>query len=151
MELEILTIATSVIDKQELRLMTESQNKVLVVLEDTEYYNFIENAMKIDKFARKKNIPQLPKSMQDIIRSKQDDAEHFKEDALVELKEAFMKAKFYINGDRTTVKAGTPQAKIDEALEYLVSNVYNKLDLITKMQIQMKIFIRFLMEEKMMV
>ena len=24
--------------------------------------------------------------------------------------------------------AGTPQAKIDEALEYLVSNVYNKLD-----------------------
>lgn len=132
MELEILTIATSVIDKQELRLMTESQNKVLVVLEDTEYYNFIENAMKIDKFARKKNIPQLPKSMQDIIRSKQDDAEHFKEDALVELKEAFMKAKFYINGDRATVKAGTPQAKIDEALEYLVSNVYNKLDLITK-------------------
>src|SRR5699024_11218488 len=80
MELEILTIATSVIDKQELRLRTESQNKVLVVLEDTEYYNFIENAMKIDKFARKKNIPQLPKSMQDIIRSKQDDAENFKED-----------------------------------------------------------------------
>ncbi len=54
MELEIYTIATSVIDKQELRLMTESQNKVLLVLGDTEYYNFIENAMKIDKFARKK-------------------------------------------------------------------------------------------------
>ncbi len=132
MELEILTIATNVIDKQELRLMTESQNKVLVVLEDTEYYNFIENAMKIDKFARKKNIPQLPKSMQDIVRSKQDDAEHFKEDALDELKDAFMKAKFYINGDRVTIRGGTPQAKIDEALEYLVSNVYNKLNLVTK-------------------
>ena len=132
MELEILTIATNVIDKQELRLMTESQNEVLVVLEDTEYYNFIENAMKIDKFARKKNIPQLPKSMQDIVRSKQDDAEHYKEDALGELKDAFMKARFYINGDRVTIKGGTPQAKIDEALEYLVSNVYNKLNLVTK-------------------
>src|SRR5699024_722957 len=132
MELEILTIATSVIDKQELRLRTESQNKVLVVLEDTEYYNFIENAMKIDKFARKKNIPQLPKSMQDIIRGKQDDSERYKEDALGELKDAFMKSKFYIDGDRVSIKGGTPQAKIDEALEYLVSNVYNKLNLVTK-------------------
>ena len=132
MELEIYTIATSVIDKQELRLMTESQNKVLLVLGDTEYYNFIENAMKIDKFARKKNIPQLPKAMQDIIRGKQDDAEHYKEDAIEELKEAFNKAKFYIDGDRVTIKNASPQAKIDEALEYLVSNVYNKLDLITK-------------------
>ncbi len=60
MKLEILTTATSEIDKQELRLMTESHNKVLIVLGETEYYNFIENAMKIEKFARKKNIPQLP-------------------------------------------------------------------------------------------
>ena len=132
MELEIYTIATSEIDKQELRLKTESKNKVLLVLGDTEYYNFIENSMKIDKFARKKNIPQLPKSMQDIIRGKQDDAEHYKEDAIDELKEAFNKAKFYIDGDKVTIKAGSPQAKIDEALEYLVSNVYNKLDLINK-------------------
>lgn len=132
MELEILTIATNVIDKQELRLMTSSKNKVLVVLDDTEYYNFIENAMRIDKYARKKNIPQLPKSMQDIIRNKQDDSERFKEDALGELKDAFKEAKFYIDGDRTTIKAGTPQNKIDEALEYLVSNLYNKLGLITK-------------------
>ena len=132
MEVEILTIATSAIDKQELRLMTDSKNKVLVVLEDTEYYNFIENAMKIDRFARKKNIPQLPKSMQDIVRNKQDDAEHFKEDALEELRKAFMKARFYIDGDRVTIKGGSPQAKIDEALECLVSNLYNRLNLLTK-------------------
>lgn len=132
MKLEILTTATSQIDKHELRLITESQNKVIVVLEDTEYYKIIENAMKIEKYARKKNIPQLSKTMQDIIRNKQDDAENFKEEALKELEEAFMKAKFYINGNRVTVKSGTPQAKIDEALEYLVSNVYNKLDYITK-------------------
>lgn len=132
MKLEILTTVTSGEDKQELRLMVESHNKVLIVLGDTEYYNFIENAMKIEKFARKKNIPQLTKSMQDIIRGKQDDAENFKEEALKELEDAFMKAKFYINGNKVPVKAGTPQAKIDEALEYLVSNVYNKLDLITK-------------------
>ena len=132
MELEIYTTATSLIDKQELRLMAESTNKVLIVLGDTEYYNFIENAMKIDKFARKKNIPQLSKAMQDIIRGKQDDAEHYKEDAISELKEAFNQAGFYIDGDRATINSGGAPAKIDEALEYLVSNVYNKLDLINK-------------------
>ena len=132
MELEILTIATSAIDKEELRLTSESINKVLVVLGESEYYKFIENAMKIDKYARVKNIPQLPKELQDIIRRKQDDAEQYRKDALTQLKEAFKKSDFYINGERVTVRSEKAEAKIDEALEYLVADLYNKLDFVTK-------------------
>ncbi len=130
MELRILTMATSSIDKNELRLMTASSGRAICVLADTEYYTYLENAMRIKKYARKKNVSQLPKSMQDIIRGKQEDAENFEEDAQLQLIEAFKDAKFYIDGERVHIKAGTPKDKIDTALLSLVSNIYKDLGLI---------------------
>lgn len=127
MEIQILTTATPTIDKSEMRLVTQSSGKVICVLEDTEYYEYLENAMKIKKFARKKNISQLTKAMQDIIRNKQDNAEQYLEDAETQLIEAFENAEFYIDGERVSITSGTAKEKIDQALHNLVSNTYLEL------------------------
>lgn len=132
MEIHIITMATSSIDKSELRLITESSGRAICLLADTEYYNYLENAMKIKKYARKKNVSQLPKSMQDIIRGKQEDAERYEEDAEIQLIEAFKYGKFYIDGEKANITSGTPKEKIDEALSNLVVDIYADLDMIEK-------------------
>ena len=131
MEIRILTMATSAIDKNEMRLLTESNKKAICVLSDTEYYHDLENAMKIKKYARKKNVSQLPKSMQDIIRGKQEDAEHYEKDAELQLIESFKEAKFYVDSERANINAGTPKEKIDQAFHNLVGDIYSELGMIT--------------------
>lgn len=132
MEINILTVATNQIDKHEITLMANSYEKVLIVLGETNYYELLEDSIKIEKFARKKNIPQLIKSVQDIIRNKQDFAEDLKIDAQKELERALGLGQVYINGSQVNIKTTNPKEKIDEALKYLVGDLYKKLDYITK-------------------
>ena len=112
--------------------MTESSGQSIVVLADTPYYESLENAMKIRKYVKQRNVAQLPKSVQDIIRDQQDEATRLEAATLDELKKAIVNAEFYVAGEHIEVKAGDAKAKIDQALEYLVSHVYSELDLITK-------------------
>ena len=74
MKLRFLTVASDAMDKQELRLMTESKGAAIVVLADTPYYESLENAMKIRKYVKQRNVNQMAKSVQDIIRDQQDEA-----------------------------------------------------------------------------
>lgn len=128
MEIQILTMATSAIDKNEVRLMAESSKKAICVLADTEYYSYLENAMKIKKYARKKNVSQFKDPMQSIVRNKQEDAERFEENARLQLVEAFKDAKFYIDGERVNITSGTPKDKINQVLNNLVGDIYSELD-----------------------
>ena len=133
MRLRILTVATDVTEKNDLRLMTESQGKeAIVVLDETPYYESLENAMKIRKYVKQRNVSQLPKSVQDIIRGKQDDATQYENNAADDLKKAIEKAIFYVDGEHIEITSGDAKSRIDQALEYLVSHVYSDLDLITK-------------------
>ena len=92
----------------------------------------VEQAMKIRKYVKQRNVAQLPKSVQDIIRDQQDEATRLEAATMDELKKAIVNAEFYVAGEHIEVKAGDAKAKIDQALEYLVSHVYSELDLITK-------------------
>ena len=132
MTLRFLTVAADATDKQELRLMTESKGAAIVVLADTPYYESLENAMKIRKYVKQRNVNQLAKSVQDIIRDQQDEAGKYETSAKEELEKAISGAEFYVDGEHIEIKSGTPVSKIDQALEYLVSHVYSELDLITK-------------------
>jgi len=133
MRLRILTVATDATEKNDLRLMTESQGKeAIVVLAETPYYESLENAMKIRKYVKQRNVSQLPKSVQDIIRGKQDDATQYENNAADDLKKAIEKAIFYVDGEHIEITSGDAKSRIDQALEYLVSHVYSDLDLITK-------------------
>jgi hypothetical protein len=132
MKLRFLTVATDAVDKSELRLMTESYGQAIVVLSGTSYYESLENAMKIRKFVKQRNVAQLPKSMQDIIRDQQDEATRYEQSAMEDLKQAIVNAAYYVDGEHIEIRGGDAKSRIDQALDYLVTHVYSELDLITK-------------------
>ena len=132
MMLRVLTVATDPTEKNELRLMAESSGQAIVVLAENPYYESLENAMKIRKYVKQRNVAQLPKSVQDIIRDQQDEAGKYELTAAEDLKKAIADAEFYVDGEHIEIKGGDAKNKIDQALEYLVAHVYSDLGLITK-------------------
>lgn len=131
MLLRILTVATDPTEKIDLRLRAESAGKAVVVLAETPYYESLEMAMKIRKYVKQKNVPQLPKSVQDIIRDHQNEAGKYESSVVDDLKKAIEEGDFYVDGEKIEIKGGDARKKIDQALEYLVSHVYSDLDLVT--------------------
>ena len=132
MRLRILTVATDINKKSKLHLMPESQNQAIVVLDETPYYESLEKAMKVRKYVKQRNVTQLPKSVQDIIRNHQDEATKYESSAEEDLKKAIIGAEFYVDGECIEIKGGDAKGKLDQALEYLVTHVYSELGLITK-------------------
>lgn len=130
MKLKFLSVATDAIDKSEMRLMTESAGQIIAVLGDTPYYTSLEQAMKIRKYIKQRNVAQLPKSVQDIIRAQQDEATAYESEAAEELKKAIETAEFYVAGEHLSIKGGDAKSRIEQALEYLVAHVYSELSLI---------------------
>lgn len=149
MRLKIMTVATDSAEKAELRLMTESAGQSIVVLADTPYYESLENAMKIRKYVKQRNVVQLPKSVRDIIANYQSEADKYEQSAQGDLADAIASAQFYVDGEKIEVKAaavsskeddpvkkdyeikkGKAKSAIDQSLDYLVSHVYSDLDLI---------------------
>lgn len=71
--LRLITIANDLHNAPEQRLIMESQtnNEVIVVLSDAyPYYEELEQAKKIEKYTRTKNVSQLPETMQNIIHAR---------------------------------------------------------------------------------
>lgn len=132
MRLRIVTIATDVYDKHEMQFKAESKNQAIVVLSETPYFELIERAMKVRKYVKQRNIVQLPKSVQDIIRNYQDEATKNESSAKEYLKKAIIDADFYVAGEKVEINNGDAKSKLDQVLGNLVTNVYNELDLITK-------------------
>ncbi|MDO4518335.1 MAG: BREX system P-loop protein BrxC, partial [Bacillota bacterium] len=132
MKLRIMTIAIDATEKSELRLQVESKNQAIVVLSETPYFESLERAMKVRKYVKQRNVAQLPKSVQDIIRSHQDEASKYESSAEEELKKAIVNADFYVDGEHIEIKSGDAKSKLDQALESLVNQVYSDLELINK-------------------
>lgn len=133
MRLRIMTVATDNVEKSKFRLITESKNQAaIVVLSETPYYESLERATKVRKYVKQRNVAQLPKAVQDIIRSHQDEATKYESSAKEDLKKAIIGAEFYVDGEHIEIKDGDAKSKLDQALEYLVTHVYSELGLITK-------------------
>lgn len=133
MRLRFLTFATDATDKAELRLMTQSKGReAIVVLPEAPYYEDLENALKIRQYVRQRNISQLPKSVQDIISAQQEDATRYEASAKEDLIRAVESAEFYVDGEHLDKLSGPAKAKIDQALQYLVTHVYSELALVDK-------------------
>lgn len=130
--LRILTVATDVADKQNMKLLVASSGQAIVSLAENSYYDSLENAMKIRKYVKQRNVAQLPKSVQDIIRNQQDEASKYELVAAENLRKAIVDATFYVDGELVEIKGGDAKSKLDQALEYLVSRVYSELNLVTK-------------------
>ncbi|MDO4549970.1 MAG: BREX system P-loop protein BrxC [Planctomycetia bacterium] len=132
MRLRFLTIAADSNERQKMQLMADSHNCAIVLLDETPYYELLENAMKIRKYVKQRNVAHLAKSVQDIIRGQQDKAANYEQLAKDKLEKAIVDATFYVAGECIEIKSGSAVSKIEQALEYLVTHVYSDLNLITR-------------------
>ena len=119
MQIKFLTVATDPTDKTELRLRTQSSKQITVVLADTPYYSSLESAMKIRNYVKRRNVSQMPKSMQDIIRGKQDEATNYENEAMSALRKAMVEADVDVEVDKLQIRGGGAKSRIDKAFDDL--------------------------------
>lgn len=131
--LRVITVASDHYKDSDQQLIMESQvnNEAIVVLSgDTPYYDELEQAMKIRKYVKQKNVSQLPETIQDIIRKRQQQARHLEDRAKGYLEKAIVDAKVVVHGEVMAIKAGSAKDKLDAALSGLVESVYSKLNMV---------------------
>lgn len=102
----------------------------VVLNSEYKYFDELENAAKIEKYVKTRNVSQLPEAIQQIIRSKNNQANQHKKTAKTSIEKAIIAATFVVNGQSYTPKGSTVKDKLDNTLTYLIESVYNKLPLI---------------------
>lgn len=128
MKLHFLTLASDAAEKDSRRLIMNSKGQAFVVLDDSSYYESLENAMKIHKYVKQRNVSALPQSMQNIIRDRQEEANDFERKAQDALSKAIQNAEYYVAGSHLPGrKSDNARSRIDQALQYLVEHVYSAL------------------------
>ncbi len=80
-----------------------------------------------EKYLSRKNDGTLPESTKRILRDAADDNRQRRERLTLLLTEMLAAAEYFVTGQPLRIKASTPPAALDEALEYLVRNTFNKM------------------------
>jgi len=127
MKLKFVTEAND--DSSELRLITESKGYEAICKLSEEYSIFsdIENALKIEKYIRQKNVSQLAESTQTIINLKQKEARRLIGDAKEHISDAILHGMFYIDGEQKNISGNNAKSVLDKALETLVEHTYDHI------------------------
>lgn len=133
MRLRVVTAASDYHTAPEQRLLMDSQinNEAIVLLDDeTPYFEELEQAMKIRKYVKQKNVSQLSESIRDIIRHRQKEARGLEERARGHIEKAIVSARMYVHGEAVSVKTGNAKDKLDTAMSGLVESVYSKFNMV---------------------
>lgn len=128
--LRILTVAADLYTAGEQALLMRSgmDNEAILVLSDNyPYFDDLENAAKIRKYAKNRNVAELPEAIRYIIRNKQQQASAYEKAATEHIASAIIEAKVYVAGEAVSVRASSVKEKIETALSELVDSVYTKL------------------------
>lgn len=113
---------------QELMMMSSGNDELIIKLGGNEsYIEEMEEVLKIEEYRKKKNITQLPESIQNILNNKQAEVRERRRRVRELLEDAIKGGKFYINGDNADVKGSSVREKFNTAFHSLVDNVYTKL------------------------
>lgn len=135
MRLRIITVASDSYGAGEKRFIMDSQvnNEAIVVLSDeTPYFDELEQAEKIRKYVKQRNVSQLPESIQRIIRDRNDEARKLESHARNYIEKAIVDGKFYVHGETLELKSGSAKDKQDTAMKSLVESVYSKLNMVNQ-------------------
>lgn len=128
--LRLVTVASDLYTAAEQALIMKSHadNEAILVLSDKyPYFDDLENAAKIRKYVKSRNVAQLPETIQHIIRGKQQQASAYEKNAKEHISSAILEAKAYVSGESTPIKGSSVKEKIESALTALVDSVYSKL------------------------
>ena len=131
--LRFVTVVSDYYGAPDAKLIMDSQvnhEAIVLLSNDTQYFEELETAAKIRKYIKQKNVSQLSESIQDIIRKRQSQALALETSAKTQIEKAINGGTFYIGGEKVELKYGVAKEKLDEALKQLVDSVYTKLNLI---------------------
>ena len=103
--------------------MLNCDNKVVVELGKTNYYDLVEAVLKIRTYKNKNNINDMTETMRAIVSNYQLRADKYELEAAEALKKAIEGANFYVSADLTKF-TGDMKAKLDQALQKLVGFVF---------------------------
>ena len=135
MRLRIVTVASDLYGVGDQRLIMDSHvnNEAIVVLSaDTSYFDELEQAMKIRKYVKQRNVSQMPDSIQRIIRDRNDEARKLESHARSLIEKAIVEGKLYAHGEVLDPKCSSAKDKLDEAMKNLVESVYSKLNMVNR-------------------
>ncbi|ETT45418.1 hypothetical protein BSK66_10140 [Paenibacillus odorifer] len=114
--------------EQELMLMSSGTGEMILKLGANEaYVEEVEEVLKIEEYRKKKNLSQLPESIQNILNNKQAEAKDRRRRVRDMLEEAIKDGVFYINGNKAEIKGSAVKERINAGFLSLVENVYTKL------------------------
>ena len=133
--LRFITVASEIYSPEDSTFLMQSSadNAVIVVLDDTQpYFKELEDAMKIRRYVKSKNVAQLPEMIQVIVRNRQNEAASHEKRAEELITAAIAEGRIYVNGDKLTLKIASVKERIERAMTVLVESVYTKLDYIRK-------------------
>lgn len=133
MKLNVLTLAHDLSrpDKAGEAMMKSAGQAIVVLDDDKDYYDVLLGAAKVRRYAKGKNLSQLPPSTQEIIRAKQNQATFDEKEAVKLLEDAVVHARCYVDGREVQVRAANAKGKIDEVLKSLTGVIFSKADYIT--------------------
>lgn len=129
--LRIVTAASDYSKASEGKMIMDSQvnNEAIVLLSsNVKYFEELEEAARIRKYIKQKNVNNVPASVESIIRDRQDQARNLEDSAKIQIDKAIVDGTFFICGEKVELKHGDAKEKLDEALKQLVESVYSKLD-----------------------
>ena len=115
-----------------LRLQSRANSEAIVLLDGNGYYNEIAEALRIAKYVKSRNVSQLPKAIRKIIQARQSEARERERTAATLLREAIVKGAFYIAGERMNIRAQNVKDALDQAMGYLIEDVYSKLNFVNE-------------------
>ncbi len=119
-------------DDTEIIMQSFRENKyVFIKLEiSTLIYDEITNYLQVEEYRRSKSGIYQTQQVEDIIRAKQREIENAEIRVKENIKEELNEAEIIIAGDRQNINAREAKARVNEALEILVNNIYTKFSYI---------------------
>ena len=133
--LHFITVASEIYSTDDSLFLMKSaaDNEVIVVLAESQpYFKELEDAMKIRRYVKSKNVAQLPEMIQSIIRNRQNQASAHEKRAEELISAAISEGRVYAAGDKLTLKVSSVRERIEKAMSILVESVYTKLGYVRK-------------------
>ena len=133
--LHFITVASEIYttDDSVFLMRSAADNEVMIVLAESQpYFKELEDAMKIRRYVKSKNVAQLPEMIQSIIRARQNQASAHEKRAEELISAAITGGRVYVAGDKLTLKTSSVKDCVERAMGILVESVYTKLGYIKK-------------------
>jgi hypothetical protein len=116
------------VPKEKLIMDSQANFEAIVLLSnEAPYFEELEQAAKIRKYIKQKNVQQMPESIQDIIRKRQSQARTLEDSAKALIERAIMGGKYFVYGEIVELKSGEAKQRLDAAMTQLIEGVYSKL------------------------